>query len=645
MPASPKPFRPRDLLHEVLLCELALSPDGGTAFYSSRTIQKDRYVKRLWRVSFDGGRPERLTTADAQDGSPKASPDGAHLLFISDRSGKPQPWVMPTGGGEPRLFTELPGGASWADWSPDGRRVLVLGGSGVDRMIVGKHDDPTARRVDQLLYRLDGSGWRDQRTSAWLLRSSGSGRPRRLTDAAIDVLQASWTPDSARVLFVADMRPGVQTAEHPRAYEVAVGGGRLAEVGRLRGPVFSASRSPAGRLALGGWDEDGLPIWANQRYFVQRGRRYVGLAPHLDTHHLNTSYGDLMVFMDFPPAAEWFDDERIVALLAMHGAAHPYLLGLDGSAEQLAGGEISPWALVVRNGRIAMLATDRGRAAEVYEVVDGRARPVTSNNSRWLAPHRRDPERFSNFEPRRGAIDAWPVRAKGRGPRPLVLQIHGGPYASHGPTPWTEMLALASAGMHVLYANPSGSTGYGEAFCKRVHGNWGGPDSPELLRLIDRVVRLGIADRRRIGLIGLSYGGFMVNWLAGRYPGRFAAIVSENPVTDFVSEFASADYGAVISDFAVDGRSLPEAYRTFVERSPYRWIHRNRAPTLLLQSDQDQRCPPVNSELVFAILKLHGVEVEMIRYPDSAHWMAGEGRPDRRVDRLERIVGWFSSHL
>jgi len=131
----------------------------------------------------------------------------------------------------------------------------------------------------------------------------------------------------------------------------------------------------------------------------------------------------------------------------------------------------------------------------------------------------------------------------------------------------------------------------------------------------------------------------------GHHPGVFAAAVSENPVTDLIGEYGSADYGRVISPWAVGADAPADDLRAFQTRSPYAEIHRNTAPLLLLHAEGDLRCPPGQSELIFTILSSLGRPVEMVRYPDESHTMFQVGRPDRRVDRLERIVEWFTRHL
>jgi dipeptidyl aminopeptidase/acylaminoacyl peptidase len=302
--------------------------------------------------------------------------------------------------------------------------------------------------------------------------------------------------------------------------------------------------------------------------------------------------------------------------------------------------------MAAAGGKVVVVATLGGRAGEVYSVEDDSLRPLTDNGSRWIERWRRDPERHQVKNPEGETIDTFLVSALGtHSKRPLVVQILGGPHASHGPTPWLEMMALADAGIHVLYCNPRGSTGYGTDFARSLHGCWGDPDSADILAMVDWAVAEGLTDPDKIGILGLSYGGYMVNWLLGHFPGRFAAGVSENPVTDMVGEYGSSDVGTQTDATAVGCGILPENLDEFLVRSPYVTIIKSSAPLLLLQAESDLRCPPGQTDLVFAILKKHSAPVEMVRYPDEPHYMAGTGRPDRRVDRLERIVGWFTEHL
>jgi dipeptidyl aminopeptidase/acylaminoacyl peptidase len=655
MPVSQKPFRPADVLKQVMVQGLALSPDGESLVYSRRTIEHGKYRSRLWRVPYRGGHAEQLTFADASDGQPRFSPDGSTLMFISDRSEKPQVWTMPIGGGEPRMVAEMPEGAGAAEWSPDGKRLLLLGGSGEQRFIVGKHDDPVARRIREYVWRVDGVGVRDQNTSVWIAQASGRGAPVRVTRSAFDVSRAVWSPDGSRIGFLADPRPNLAAFEVTQAWWVpsssavtkgAPSNAKERTLATLDGGVWGLAWGPGG-LAFAGIDRQDPHGWERQLLYVaERG----GLRPLDDGMGDRTAavvtYGDLVdPSSAFSATLEWLDARSIVALVSDRGRSRPYRFDLDGSAVPLVEGDVVCTALVTGGGHAAVVANVDSDAGEVYAVEDGELRRVTTNGSRWFGPFRRVPERLEIKHRDGHTVEGWLLRARGHRKAPLVVQVHGGPHAAHNPTPWLEMLALADAGFHVVWANPRGSTSYGEEFARAIDGAWGDADASDLLLMVDRIVRMGLTDRRRVGVLGLSYGGFMVHWLLGHFPGRFAAGVSENPVTDLVSEFGNSDFGTDIGKSAT-GRALPsDSFSDWLERSPYTKIHLSEAPLLLLQCENDLRCPPVNSEIPFAILKTLGREVEMVRYPDESHVMLIVGRPDRRVDRLERIVGWFQEHL
>jgi dipeptidyl aminopeptidase/acylaminoacyl peptidase len=166
-----------------------------------------------------------------------------------------------------------------------------------------------------------------------------------------------------------------------------------------------------------------------------------------------------------------------------------------------------------------------------------------------------------------------------------------------------------------------------------------------MLRVVEWAVEERLADRDRVGIMGLSYGGYLTNWMVANHPGVFRAAVSENPVTDMVLEWGTSDFGRHLGLQSTGARNPWEDPVAFLAHSPTARMHENQTPLLLLQAENDLRCPPGNSEMVFLILRTLGREVEMIRYPGESHIMLAIGRPDRRVDRLERIVDWFKKHL
>jgi dipeptidyl aminopeptidase/acylaminoacyl peptidase len=644
--APPPPFRPRDLLREVQIQEIEVAPDGESVVYARRTIESGEYRKRLWRVPWRGGRPEQLTRGEL-DAGPRFSPDGSTLLFLSQRSGKLRPWLLPLAGGEPTELASPEGGVALADWSPDGKRILLLAPSGEPRFAVGDPEKPLARRIEDLTWRLDGVGIRDEFTSLWVVPVR-AGKPMRLTDPGYEVFDAAWSPDGERIAFVADTRPEAKLREDAQAWQVPAAGGRPRKLAALPGEIAAAAWSSAGTLGLIGISEpaEGLAAWAHYDLYVVEGTRRRQLGADLDRSLAFLTSGDFYTAAARTPRVLWLDDEQLVAPVCDRGRGHLYRFGLDGSAEQLITGDVACSFPATGSGRVATIATEGGRPGEVCAVENGRLRPLTRDGSRWLGRARRDPEAFPVSHPDGHEIEAWVVRGRGsRRRRPLVLHVHGGPHLAHGPAPWLEMLALADAGISVVYANPRGSVGYGLDFARAIAGSWGDTDADDLMQVVDHAVGEGLGDEGRLGILGLSYGGYMVNWLMGRHPGRFAAGVSENPVTDLASFLGTSDYGAWIAEIAAGTSALADGRERLADRSPATWIERNEAPLLLLQAERDMRCPADQTELVFAALRKLGRPVEMVRYPEESHLLGFSGRPDRRVDRLERIVAWFGRHL
>ncbi len=643
-------FQPEDVLKQAQIQDVTIAPDGSSVVYSRRVIQDGRYVSNLWRTPWAGGEARQLTYATARDTKPDFSPDGRTLLFLSDRGGRAQPWLLPLDGGEVRLAADVPKETTAARWSSDGTRLLLIASSGIERLAVGDPDDPTARVIDDFAWRLDNAGFRNQLASAWIVSVDG-GEPRRISDPAWEILDARWLPDGESVVVVADAEADAgmrRFSERAAAWQLdSEGASDPVRLASLPGGVAAARPAPAGnRLAIIGSDYPEQPSWADNHLYLSDGKEWRRLGPDLDRPVENVTTGDLNV-RGSRLACEWLDDATIVAQVGDEGRTVPYRFDVEtGDAAALVTGEIVCNSIAIAAGRIAMVASERGKATEIYALERGEMWRLTENGSDWLEPFRRDPVRHRLPHAKGHEVDVWLIEGRDAPmPGPVVVQIHGGPHAAHGPTPWLEMLALADAGFHVLYPNPRGSSGYGEAFAKAAHGQWGEVGGADVLHVVDWAIEQGIANAERVGVMGLSYGGYLTTWLLGHHPGRFGAAEAENPLSSFVSWYGGSDLpGYTDERFAGVGR-LPEDIDAFLAASPFMQIHKNDAPLLLLQSEGDLRCPPEQSETLFTILRSRGKTTQFVRYPNEPHFLAGIGRPDRRVDRMRRIVEWFTTYL
>jgi dipeptidyl aminopeptidase/acylaminoacyl peptidase len=643
-------FEPEDLLRQAQIQDVALSPDGATVVYSRRVIDGNRYVTNLWLAPWSGGEARQLTFGVSKDVEPVFSPDGQTLLFISDRGGRMQPWLLPLTGGEPRVAADVPGETSAAWWSPDGTRILVVASSGIDRLTVGDPDDPTARVIDDFFWRLDSEGFQNQLANAWVAEING-GEPVRVSDPEWHVLDARWMPNGEQIAVVADAEPDAgmrRRTERAAAWLLRVDGmGEPAQMAALSGGVAAVRPSPDGtQIAILGCDIPRQPSWADKHLYVTDGPGLRRLGVETDRPVESVTTGDLLV-RGSRLSFEWINDATIVAQVGDEGRTLPYRFDVEsGAATALIAEDVVCNQIAIGGGHLAMVASDRGNATEVYAVEDGALRQISQNGADWLQPFRRDPVRRRLSHPEGHQIETWVIEGRDAPkPGPVIIHIHGGPHAAHGPTPWLEMLALADAGFHVLVPNPRGSSGYGEAFARSVHGNWGEVGGSDILRLIDWAIEEGIANPARVGVMGLSHGGYLTTWLLGHHPGTFKAAVSENPVSNWVSWYGGSDLQGYTDDRFVGIGRLPEDIDAFLEASPFMRIHQNTAPLLLLQSEADLRCPPEQSETLFTILKSRGMTTQLVRYPGESHFLAGIGRPDRRVDRMRRIVDWFREYL
>jgi dipeptidyl aminopeptidase/acylaminoacyl peptidase len=195
-----------------------------------------------------------------------------------------------------------------------------------------------------------------------------------------------------------------------------------------------------------------------------------------------------------------------------------------------------------------------------------------------------------------------------------------------------------------LFTNPRGSKGYGEAFTARIFADWGNQDAADCMAAVDAVAKQRWVDKARLGVTGGSYGGFMTSWLVG-HTDRFRAAVSQRGLYNFSSFYGTSDIGPWFGDYVLGG-PVYEREALYRERSPLTYASEMRTPLLLIHSENDLRCPIEQAEQLFVQLRRMGnTQVDMVRFPEESHNLSRSGRPDRRIERLERIVGWFDKHM
>jgi dipeptidyl aminopeptidase/acylaminoacyl peptidase len=652
MSAGRRLMLPQDLLHIRFVSDPQISPDGHRVAFVVTTLseERDEYLSSIWLVETEGGPPRPFTTGPLRDTAPRWSPDGRFLAFVSERAAekKGQLHVMPAAGGEARRLTDLRAGVSRPEWSPDGSRIAFLsrvGGPPEPEIGAEKKSRPP-RVITTLKYKQNGEGFIHDRHQHVFVVAVDGGEPRQVTTGNVQDADPTWSPDGRLIAWSSARHAARDHDDASDIWVVPASGGKPRRVTATAGPAVLPAFSPDGKTIayLGRASLNGSG--KNVQVFTTplRGGHTTCLTAGFDRScaplplaPLWSPRGDHVVF-----AAEDPGRLSIYRVGRRPGRRPSQVIGGDRAVSGLSAS---------RDGRrLAFLASDPVCPGEVFVCrADGTGeRRLTDVNRAW----KRDvalvrPERF-RFVRGGHEVEGWVMRptrlARGRR-APALLNIHGGPHAQYGYTFFDEFQLYAAAGYAVVYANPRGSQGYGEAFTRAVVGDWGGGDVDDVLAALDEALRRHrFIDASRLGVMGGSYGGFMTSWIVG-HSDRFRAACSERAVNNQATMFGTSDIGHLFNVLEMGGILPWEDPERYVARSPVTYASRIRTPLLIIHSEDDLRCPMEQAEQLFVALKKLRREVVLVRFPDENHEMSRSGKPRHRLERFRIILDWFGRHL
>ena len=655
----PAPVGADDLYRFRWIDHVRLSRDGERIAYQlswadaeSRQSRSRVVVRRLLDQE-----PVDATAGPRRDHSPEWSPDGRRIAFMSKRGTADQVFVLDvTGGGDARQVSAVPEGADGAAWSPDGSLIAFTG------LVVGDPDGvvedprppegkeqarrpPIARVVRRLDYKHDGQGYIDGRYHHLFVVPAGGGEATQLTSGAWDVSAFDWSPDGTKLVVSGNAEPGSDLQRGLNLYLVDLAGNREKLTGGF--DLSSPTWSPRGDL-IAFVAPNGLDAGLIDRLWVVPA---AGGSPRCLTIGLDQSVGD-SVINDMRgghggPRLCWSKDgDRLYFLSSGPGVSMVYSNDLEGNVWPEVGGQRRIFDFDVASGVFAFCASDATNPGDLHILMQGAEARLTDLNP-WLRElYLAQPERHQFTAADGWVLEGWLLKPQDfdAGRRyPLVMEVHGGPHAQYGWSFFHELQILAGMGYLVLYLNPRGSDGYGERFQQAVVRDWGGKDYLDLMTALDQLIeRIGCVDTSRLGIGGGSYGGYMTNWVIGQTD-RFAAAVSMRSISNLVSEYSQHDivlWGALELG-PPPYPDLDELWR----RSPIRYVQEMKTPLLLTCGEMDLRCAISQSEELFGAMRLLGKTVELVRFPDESHDLSRSGRPDRRVERLRRIAGWFERFL
>jgi dipeptidyl aminopeptidase/acylaminoacyl peptidase len=638
-----------------------MSPNGKLVAYVVTRVDRaqNRRDSSIWLVATDGTRaPWQFTTSPQSASSPRWSPDGQSLAFLSTRPAaepaatpaaggateqpRAQIYVLSMNGGEARRVTTLKNGVSNFQWSPNGNRLVVVSRSGPSDGRAESKERSDVRHYKNTSYKFNDTGWfDDRRTHLWVtdVKSSGSTNAKQITEGNDwNDSDPQWSPDGSRIAFVSN-RTGKEYEENRNTdiWVISAEGGPLTKIS----DHDEADNSPR-------WSPDGKTI-AFTGVVHERDHAKIWLAPATGGAQSLLAVNNLDLI---PSGLEWTDPNSLYFEAGIKGEYQLFRVDVQKRSYE----QITKGPRAVRNADF----NDRTKTM-VYSVNDfqhlddlyaadfkgAKERKLTNlNETLWKQIQPADVERFTYKSADDWDVDGFLVKPIGwhdGNEYPMILSVHGGPAGQYGVDWYHEFQVYAAKGYAVLFTNPRGSTGYGQKFERGIEGEWGGKDYIDVMNGVDAALkRYPWIDAERLGVTGGSYGGFMTNWIVG-HTNRFKAAVTLRSLSNFISDDGTRDgaYGHT-PDF---GGDIFDKFDLYWDRSPLKYAKNVKTPTLVLHSDNDFRVPIEQGEQWFRALKHYGVTTEIVMFPRENHNLTRTGEPRHLVESLNWQLYWFDRFL
>ena len=632
-----------------------ISPTSSKIIYvrTKMDIMKDGKSSSIWIVDIDGRNHQKLTSNINNESSPRWSPDGKRITFVSssDDGNGSEIYIYWVDSKQYSVISQLNKSPSNLKWSPSGEYIgfsMFMTDNVLSLVTPPKKPKdanwaPPARITDRLKHESDGSGYIDKGFNHLFYISADGGSPVQVTSESYNHKDFNWSKDSEKIIFSSNYTENWEyDFRNSEMYSIKINGSSLTQLTNRKGPDYGGVFSPDGKkIAYLGFTDKVQTYQINKLYLMNAD----GSAKKEIKTALDRNMSSLKWASDGKGLYFKYDNfgNGKIGYISISGKTKKIADNLGGTTigRPYGGGSYS----LSKTDRIAFTMTTPYHPADIAYYDGRKTDRITSLNNDLLS--NRDLGEIneiwyeSSVDGRR--IQGWIAKPPGFDSNkkyPLIVENHGGPISNYGDRFSPEILLYSASGYVVFYPNPRGSTSYGEEFGNLLYRNYPGDDYHDVMDGVDRLLELGYVDKNNLYVTGGSAGGIMTAWIVGKTK-RFKAAAVIKPVMNWISKTLVADNYFYYANSRYKGQPW-ENFEEYWKFSPISLVGNIETPTMVMVGTYDLRTPPSEAKQLYHALKIRKIETVYVEIPEAYHGIAS--KPSQLIAKIDHILYWFNKY-